>query len=95
MLESSCLSILWPLIEPELPDAYARSREFTAGPFGCWRFGYKPEPVPTIDLHFANAFAPDSPFSPRNGPLAIGSLKNLLDQACSEHPQARAGWSSD
>ena len=48
-LEDSCLTLIWPLVKPKLKDAYARSREFTAGPFGCWRFADKDEPDPAID----------------------------------------------
>jgi hypothetical protein len=89
-LEDSCLSSIWPLVKPKLRDAYVRSREFTAGPFGCWRFAYKDEPDPAIDLHFANAFSPESPFTPENRSLVVDSLRDLLDQACRQHPEARS-----
>lgn len=88
-LEEACLSILWPLVEPTLKDAYSRSREFSAGPFGCWRFGYK-EPERTIDLHFANAFVPESPFAPQHRRQVVHDLRSLLDEAVRDHPNAQS-----
>lgn len=89
-LEDACLLVLWPLVEPMLEDAFSRSREFSTGPFDCWRFAYKDEPDPAIDLHFANAYAPESPFTPQNRRRVLTSLRDLLLEASRQHPEARS-----
>ena len=95
-LEEACWEMLEPLVTPALPARHEESTKLLAGPYRCWRFGflsrYHADPALTdcIDLHFANACCPESPFSVAHREDLLRSLHRMLTDARQAHPQARS-----
>lgn len=94
-LEEECWEILEPLISPILHDSSLKSQQFSKGPYACWRYTFAAEYYPNpqvancIDLHFANAYCPESPFSMSHRSHLLESLLQLLLDAKQANPVAR------
>jgi len=56
-LEAACWTILAPYIIPTLRVPDNRNR-----PYGCWEYDLPDDDPNCIDLHFRNAYRPESPF---------------------------------
>lgn len=79
-LETECWELLEPLVAPILGTRYKRSQDYTDGPFQCWRFYFLPKHhflpnlTDCVDIHFANACQPESPFAPHLRERLVASL---------------------
>ena len=94
-VEDACWRILEPLVTPILAERQAHSRQFSQGPYNCWRYEFVAanaggdENVDRIAIHFSNAYCPHSPFdADHRGPLAA-DLGRMLADARRAHPTAR------
>ena len=93
-LKTKCWEILEPLVMPGLCRGHRRSQQFAEGPFQCWRYGFLPkhhfipELTECVDVHFANAYQPESPFSRALRSQLITSLQEMLVEAKSAYPRA-------
>jgi len=79
-LEEACWALLEPYIIPNLKVPDNRGR-----PYGCWEYDVPSNKIHTIDLHFRNAYRPDSPFGEHWEDL-IATLQRLIEDAVVAHP---------
>jgi hypothetical protein len=61
-LEQACVAYLWPFIEPCMETLSRPIQEQEDRPYGCWAYLPNKDEPQQMDLHFANAYVPDSPF---------------------------------
>jgi hypothetical protein len=83
-LEDECWDLLRPSIEPALEEYRERLDKVKARPYKCWESEVIHDAPKRINLHFANAYQPRSPFSHCRDDL-IDTLKRMLDDALREH----------
>ena len=94
-LETECWELLEPLVAPILGTRYKRSRSYTDGPFQCWRYDFLPKHhfspnlTDCVDIHFANACQPESPFARPYRERLLTSLREMLVEANNVHPTAK------
>ena len=86
-LEDECWNLLRSFIEPALGEYRGKLEKVKARPYKCWDPKVIHEPPKRINLHFANAYQPLSPFGSRREDL-IAALKRLLEDVLGEHPDA-------
>jgi len=94
-LEGKCWEILAPLILPNLREKFQNIRQVIESPYSCWRYsflskhGLKPELINCIDIHFYNAFSPESPFKPPQLHQVTQDLLRVLEDAKKAHTTAK------
>ncbi len=79
-LEDACWSLLEPYISPKLQEAPAAEY-----PYECWDYNLLEQYPNIINLHFANAYRPDSPFE-KCQPALVATLLRLIEEAVAAHP---------
>ena len=90
-LEGECWALLRPHVESTFSARYEDYRGNAHSPYNCWRYDFNPgaaQQPDGIQLHVANAFQPESPFSAANRPRIVGDLLRLLADATTAHPTA-------
>lgn len=85
-LEDAGWDLLWPFIEPALEDYRSRLAKVKARPYKCWEPEVLAGPPKRLNLHFANAYQPLSPFGPACRHDLISTLKRLVTDVLNEHP---------
>ena len=85
-LEDTCWRILEPVIEPRLTEL--PKIQYT---YGCWEYDVLEEYPNVVNLHFVNAYQPESPFRSHRGKVAA-TLRRLVEEAHSEKPELEYVW---
>lgn len=85
-LEDACWAILEPFVTPRIGEECERKLEWKKRPFGSWTYALQGRK--TVDLHFANASRPRSPFKGKTRARTIADLLALFENARSEHATA-------
>lgn len=94
-LEDDCWDILAPLILPSLRGKYEKIMPMLKSPYSCWRYSFLPkhhanrELTDCIDIHFYNAFCPESPFKPPQQNQVAQDLHQMLEDAKRDNPTAQ------
>ena len=77
----------WALIEPYI-DRDRKVSDHGARPYKCWEYDIPDSKPHAIDLHFGNAYRPDSPFRMHKRELIV-TLRRLIEDAVAERPNLR------
>ena len=90
-LEDECWTLLRPHVESAFSARYEDYRGNAHSPYNCWSYDFNSgaaERPDGIQLHFTNAFQPESPFSAANHPRIVSDLLQLLADATAAYPTA-------
>lgn len=79
-LEDAC----WALLDPYI-DRDRKAPDHKARPYKCWEYDIPSDKSHAIDLHFGNAYRPDSPFRMHRHDL-IATLRRLVEDAVAARP---------
>lgn len=79
-LEDACWTLLEPYITPNFNKAPQNKH-----PYGCWSYDVPDHKPHAIDIHFLNAYRPESPFKAHRQDL-IATLLQLIEEATAAHP---------
>ena len=82
-LEDECWRLLAPYIEPTLEGVSVQIIKNKDRPYRCWSYIVSKKAPDAIDLHFANAYQPDSPFHDCRRDLVATLLQVLCDAKAS------------
>ena len=85
-LERACWEILSPYIVPTLEEMTSKHAELKDQPYRCWTYNIRETKPHSLNIHFANAYQPESPFRDRRSDL-IQSLLRMVADARSENPE--------
>ena len=82
-LEQKSFEILWPIIEPRVKEQKPGRPTLQDRPYEAWTRDYWKD---TVNIHIANAYAPESPLSEKRTEFAAALIR-LLEATQSTRPE--------